>query len=229
MRNRTDSAPLRVTFFGDSICVGQGVSIYRGWVTRVAGRLEALGERFGREIVVSNASVNGNTTRQALERMPYEVQSPGVDVLIVQFGLNDCNHWQTDRGLPRVSPEGFAANLKEIVARGRNSGAARVLLHNNHPTTRDREPMAGTDKTYEENNREYNAIVRRVAGEAGDAVVFTDIEATFRDLVGEDRKRLSALLLHDGLHLSRAGHDVYFGAVAGKIERAVAELVEGGV
>ena len=29
-------APVKVTFFGDSTCVGQGVSIYQGWVTKIA-------------------------------------------------------------------------------------------------------------------------------------------------------------------------------------------------
>jgi acyl-CoA thioesterase-1 len=226
MNASSKRAPLRVTFFGDSICVGQGVSIFNGWVTRVAGRLEELGAREGRNIVVTNASVNGNTTRQALERMPYEVQSHGVDVLIVQFGLNDCNYWETDHGMPRVSPDGFAANLKEIVARGRKFGAQRILLHNNHPTTRDSENMAHTDKTYEDSNRQYNAIVRDVAAEGEEAVIFTDIEAAFRNLVGTNRERLAELLLDDGLHLSRSGHDLYFDVAAAKIERAVAELID---
>jgi len=155
--------PVRVTFFGDSICVGQGVSIYRGWVTRVAGRLDELAAEFGGEIIVTNSSLNGSTTRQALERMPYDVQSHGVDILIVQFGLNDCNYWQTDAGLPRVSPEGYAANLKEIVRRGIIFGAKKVFLHNNHPTTRITQKFPNSDVTYEDSNRQYNGIVRDLA------------------------------------------------------------------
>ncbi|MFZ2103519.1 MAG: SGNH/GDSL hydrolase family protein [Oricola sp.] len=218
--------PLRVTFFGDSICVGQGVSIYSGWVTRVAGRLERIAEDRNREIVVTNASVNGNTTRQALERMPYDVQSHGVDILIVQFGMNDCNYWQTDRGLPRVSPACFAANLAEIIDRGRAFGAKRIFLHNNHPTTRDREPLPGAPKTYEESNREYNAIVRRIGADAAGDVVFIDIEASFKGVAGEGRERLADFLLADGLHLSRKGHDVYFDVVADKIEQCAIEALE---
>lgn len=218
--------PLRVTFFGDSICVGQGVSIYNGWVTRVAGRLERIAEDRNREIIVTNASVNGNTTRQALERMPYDVQSNGVDILIVQFGMNDCNYWQTDKGLPRVSPPGFAANLAEIIDRGRVFGAKRIFLQNNHPTTRDRELLPGAPKTYEESNREYNAIVRRVGAEAPDDVEFIDIEESFKDIAGDERERLESFLLADGLHLSREGHDVYFDVVADKIGQCAIEALE---
>ena len=133
----------QLVFFGDSICNGQGVSIYRGWVTRLSAVAEALSGELGYEIIVVNASVNGSTTRQALERMPYEVQSHGVDILLVQFGLNDCNFWVTDRGLPRVSPEGFEANLVEIIQRGFHFGAKAVFLHTNHPIgkTLDAQPF----------------------------------------------------------------------------------------
>jgi acyl-CoA thioesterase-1 len=220
------NALLRVTFFGDSVCVGQGVSIYNGWVTRIAGRLERLAEFHGCEIIVTNASVSGNTTRQALERMPYDVQSHGADILIVQFGMNDCNYWQTDRGLPRVSAQGFAANLREIVERGRTFGAKRIFLHNNHPTTRDQEQLPGASITYEASNRRYNAIVREIAADMPQDVVFIDIEAAFRKIAGNDRSRLAALLLSDGLHLSRQGHNVYFNVVADKIERCVMETID---
>src|SRR6185437_14172947 len=100
---------VRVTFFGDSICVGQGVSIYRGWVTRLAEELDTHCN-VRAKLIVTNASVNGRTTRQALEDMPYNVQGHGVDLIVIQFGLNDCNYWLTDRGNPRVSLEAFKAN-----------------------------------------------------------------------------------------------------------------------
>ena len=212
--------PVRVTFFGNSICVGQGVSIYRGWVTRVAGRLDDLAVESGREIIVTNSSVNGSTTRQALERMPYDVQSHGVDILIVQFGLNDCNYWQTDAGLPRVSPEGYAADLQEIVRRGITFGAMRVVLHNNHPTTRTTEKFPNAKVTYEDSNRQYNAIVRDVAEGLGPSVIFIDIEAEFDRFTSRQHDRLGPLLLPDGLHLSAAGHALYFDLVCDKIVNA---------
>ena len=212
---------LKVTFFGDSICTGQDVSIHAGWVTRIAQELDQLGDRYGRDIVVTNSSMIGRTTRQALELMPYEVQSRGVDLLIVQFGLNDCNYWMTDGGVPRVSPEAFAANLKEIVVRARTFSVRHVLLNNNHPTTRDREPLPPSDTTLEQSNRLYNQIVREVAAELGDLVELNDIEAEFNKVTGRNRDKLAPFLLGDGLHLSRMGHDLYFDTVAGKIRKLV--------
>jgi acyl-CoA thioesterase I len=215
---RTDNS-IEVVFFGDSICVGQGVAIHDGWVTRISAEL-SIHARTKSDVVVRNASINGNTTRLALERMPYDVASHGADVLLVQFGMNDCNYWQTDNGVPRVSRAAFQANLHEIIDRARYIGAQRILLNTNHPTTR-LAPFPGLHLSYEESNRSYNDIIRAVAAEAGDPVVLNDVEAAIRRSYGEV---VDDLLLPDGLHLSREGHDVYFDLVFPVVLKAVREI-----
>ena len=212
---------LKVTFFGDSIFTGEDVSIHAGWVVRISRHLDDVAAAYGRNIVVTNASQIGRTTRQALEEMPYLIQCRDVNILIVQFGLNDCNVWMTDGGLPRVSPEAFAANLKEIVMRGRTFGARHVFLNNNHPTTRDRDVLPNTSTTFEKSNRRYNQIVRDVAAELGGLVDLNDIEAAFDHATQGDRERLKPLLLNDGLHLSLKGHDLYFSMVSDKVRCCV--------
>lgn len=214
----------RFVFFGDSICVGQGVSIHSGWVTRLSRDIENYVSGHGVSMLVENASVNGNTTRMALERMSYEVQSHGVDVLVVQFGMNDCNYWLSDRGLPRVSPDAFAANLKEIVSRGRTFGAQAIILNTNHPTTRTKEPMAFSDRTYQESNKAYNALIREVARSLGDGVGLCDVETTFEQAIASGQEA-GHLVLDDGLHLSLAGHDLYYKAVSGPIMAAVERVI----
>lgn len=196
---------IRFAIFGDSICVGQHVSPPRTWAVRLAARIEAA--LAPRPVVVLNPSINGDTTRKALERMPYDIQASGVDAILIQFGLNDSNRWQTDGGVPRVSEAAFAANLREIVARARAFGAGPVLMNTNHPTTRDNTPLPHSDVTQEDCNRRYNDIIRTVAREDGE-VVLTDMEAIFHRLVAGGAG-LASLLLPDGLHLSEAGHDAY--------------------
>lgn len=222
----SDLKPLRVFFFGDSICFGQGISIHKGWVTRISASLSELGLQYQRDIVVINVSHSGNTTRQALERMPYDVQSQNPDVLIVQFGMNDCNYWETDHGNPRVSPRAFAANLEEIIARGLAFGAKRIFLHTNHPTGRDRTPMHHTTLTYQENNRRYNELVREVARGQAECVVLNDIEAAFVAYTRGDRERLASMVLPDGLHLSEQGHDLYYDTVFPIIRNGILEMIQ---
>ena len=218
--------PLKLTFFGDSICVGQGVSIFRGWVTRIAEVLERQSQKSNRAIIVSNSSVNGRTTRQALEDMPYQVQNHQPDILVIQFGLNDCNYWQTDRGTPRVSRNAFIANLEEIIERGLNCGVRYVLLNNNHPTSRSMETIPFTNITYEDSNRAYNEAVRTVAARAKAPVIFQDVEAFFLDFLSQSEESIENYLLDDGLHLNSAGHQIYFDLMRPVILDAVARCID---
>jgi acyl-CoA thioesterase-1 len=215
--------PIRVFFFGDSICFGQGVSLHHGWVPRLALLLAQTGEEIGRDVEVSNLSVNGNTTRLALERMPYDIQSHSPEILIVQFGMNDCNVWESDRGHPRVSAEAFEANLREIVKRARIFGVQQVFLHTNHFSAR-MSPMPNTDLTYEEANRAYNDVIRRVAADMPNAVELTDIEAVWREHLDGDEDRRVEYVLDDHLHLSVPGHDLYFESVAPRLVAAVRRI-----
>jgi lysophospholipase L1-like esterase len=210
--------PIRIFFFGDSICVGQYISIHKGWVTRTSARLTELAIEKGREVMIINSSVNGRTTRQALENMPYEIQTQCPDILIVQFGMNDCNYWQTDQGVPRVSPKAFDANLEEMITRAFTFGVKRVLLNTNHPTGLDFEPMPFTNISYQKSNEIYNQIIRDVAGRQDRRVILNDVEEAFWRHMGNNRERLLALLLPDSLHLNERGHELYFDVVYSLIE-----------
>lgn len=198
---------LRVFFFGDSICFGQGVSPHRVWVGRLSAALE---RQFARtvDLQFQNPSINGNTTRQALERIAYDIQSHSPHIVLVQFGMNDCNVWETDRGHPRVSPDAFRANLSEIIDRARIFGAKQVILGTNHPTTRTEKLLPGVDYTYEAANRSYNAITREVA--AAKSATLADAEHACDAAVNAGEVTYESLVLDDQLHLSATGHDIYF-------------------
>lgn len=215
---------LRFAFFGDSICVGQGISPHKTWAARLSLQVEAELAKAGRRVCVLNPSINGDTTRRALERIAFDIQAAGVDAILVQFGLNDANRWESDRGLPRVSEAAFAANLEEIIARARAFGAGPVLLNTNHPTTRDQQDYPHYPATYEAGNRRYNEIIRDVAARDR-KIVLTDIEAAFLESIRVGNS-LSELLLADGLHLSEAGHDVYLTLLAPPVLAASQSLLD---
>lgn len=161
-----------VTFFGDSIMNGQYISPHKTFVHLISEALYP--ER------VINASVNGRTSRQALEDM----SSLGpTDTLIVQFGLNDCNEWD---GFPRVSLDGFAANMKEISYRGcLQFGAKKVFFIVNHHC-----------KKLGDAQYDYNKEIVRAAHETLAYVI--------------DLTSISAKHLLDGIHLNEKGHKEYY-------------------
>lgn len=167
---------MRVIVFGDSIASGQYVSPHLAWVTRMAERLP--------DHLVMNAGYSGDTTRLALERMYHDVTAHKPDLIVVQFGLNDCNIWD---GQVRVSFEGFRSNLAEIVSRAK---LARIVLVTNHRT--DKLP------DYDQRARSYNRVIRGMADRLGVGLV--DME-----------KREVPLL--DGIHPAAAGHAVYSASI----------------
>ncbi len=218
---------MNLLFFGDSICNGQGIAIHKGWVTRLSARLAEEARRLGESLVVMNSSVNGRTTRQALETMPYEVQSQRPAIVVVQFGMNDCNIWESDRGNPRVSPAAFAANLREIIVRALTFGCEELFLHTNHPSARNQDFLPHSSVTYEEQNRRYNRIIRSLAA-FDSRVSVIDIETTFLEATNGEHAQLLRMVLPDLLHLSEDGHELYFDTVEPRLSACVRRLLGAG-
>lgn len=160
-----------------------------------------------KDIVFNNLSINGNTTRMALERMPYDIQSNSPEYLLVQFGMNDANYWLSDKGVPRVSIDSFESNLKEILSRANAIGVKKIFINTNHISTLTN-IMKNTNISYQESVREYNKIIRKVA--KASSVVLIDIEKAFSTLSGDELKKY---ILKDGVHLSKHGHKLYLKTV----------------
>ena len=222
MRKPPQIAPVTIVFMGDSITEGQYVHHASRWTELVSRRIRS---ELAQDIDVDsfhffNRGISGETTRQGLERFPRDVQVLEPHVMTLQFGLNDCNCWDTDRGLPRVSEAGYEANLVEMIARARKFGARHIVLSTNHPTLRHRQLAGG--QTLEERRVTYNRIVRDVARKTG--VLLCDIEQAFSDL---SQTELAEMLLPepDVLHLSAAGHQRYAEAIFQPIFNGVTQVI----
>jgi lysophospholipase L1-like esterase len=182
-----------------------------------------LSEQFASELAIEcefhNRGISGETTRQALERFPRDVQDLQPDVMTLQYGLNDCNCWDTDRGLPRVSERAYRANLMEMIDRARRFGAKAIVLSTNHATLRRKVLASG--ETLEDRRVHYNGIVREVAAVTG--VVLCDMEEHFR---GFQAAALAGHLLPepDVLHLSSTGHRYYADAIKPAVAQAIREV-----
>lgn len=165
-----------VVCFGDSITAGQFVPEAQAWPALLTGHTTIV------------RAVPGDTTRLGLERFP-KVQEIRPDAVVIQFGHNDANRWDTDRGLPRVSLAAYEANLHELVARAQHFGI-RPYLVTLTPTWKG--PL------YDATCETYDGVLRGVAKRTG--VDLIDV-----------RERIDGrgFLLDDGLHLNATGHQVY--------------------
>lgn len=198
---------MKIAFFGDSICVGQGISIHKGWVAQLSRYLHEQNTN-DQELLVFNSSVNGRTSRQALENMPYEIQSHNPNILIIQFGMNDCNYWESDKGMPRVSKKAFKANIEEIIERGLNFGAKKIIVNTNHPTPIT-EKFNYASISYQESNERYNSIIRSI-NQYSETVIINDINTKIYNYLEHNKIKVQDIVLKDRIHLSELGHNLYF-------------------
>ena len=216
------SEPICVTivFMGDSITEGQYVEGSSRWTHQVSAALNLKYLKSSVNLLFVSRGISGETTRQGLERFPADVQNLQPDVMTLQYGLNDCNCWVTDRGLPRVSEPAYRANLIEMIDRARAFGAGEVVLSTNHQTLRHKVLLSG--ESLETRRKRYNEVVRKVAAETG--VTLCDIDGAFADYSFRD---MEAYLVPypDHLHLSPAGHRIYADTIQPFIERAIERVI----
>ena len=189
-------------FFGDSICFGQFISPQKTWVTKVSEKINDKVSNYN----IMNVSISGNTTRMALERMAFDVTNHGIEVIYIQFGMNDCNYWKTDKFMPRVSKAAFEANLIEIADRAKMAGAKKLFIGTNHTTPKLSPFEHYSAVSYQNSNAEYNDIIRKVA--KSESLILVDNELNWKRAISNGSV-LNELLLADEIHLSEKGHAVY--------------------
>ncbi|MGQ0657154.1 MAG: arylesterase [Chromatiales bacterium] len=105
-----------ILVLGDSLSAAYGIPIERGWVSLLARRLHDQG--YPHRVV--NASISGETTRGALDRLSAALEAHRPAVVLVELGANDGL-----RGIPIAE---VSANLTRIVKAAQASGAKVLLL-----------------------------------------------------------------------------------------------------
>lgn len=216
--------PIKIYFFGDSICFGQYVSTHKTWVVKISEKLSEITQQYGADIIVQNPSISGNTTIDALKRINYDVLAHKPDILLVQFGMNDCNYWQAQGGNPRVGKEEFMANMERIIELAFSAGVKKLFLNTNHISVRDSKLMPHAELTYAQSNEYYNRIIRSITTENKE-VVLNDMEEAFKEY-GDKTDIISLLLPEpDLVHLSEQGHEFYFSLIYPRIKEAVVEFI----
>ena len=185
--------PVRIVCFGDSIT---GVYYHTGGRRAWCDMLGiALGRVFpGAKLEMFNAGVSGNTTTQGLARREKDVLAHRPHLVVVMFGIND---------VVRTPREQFEANLKSIVRRCRDSGAAVALCTPNSVYANPGRPM--------ERLADYAQIVRQVA--VASSVPLADCYAAYEQVRANDPLAWK-LLMSETIHPSMNGHRLFAEVIA---------------
>ena len=97
------AAPIRLLILGDSLTAGYGLPRADGFQAQLAAALKA----HGRDVVLIDGAVSGDTTAGGRARLGWTLGDGGADVALVELGAND--------GLRGVDPKEMEANLTAIL------------------------------------------------------------------------------------------------------------------
>jgi acyl-CoA thioesterase-1 len=103
------TAPIKLTFLGDSLSAGYGVSPAQA----IPIRLEAALRKAGRNVTVINHGVSGDTTAGGLERIEWMLADKP-DIVLVELGANDA--------LRATDPATTERNLDAIITKLKAAG-----------------------------------------------------------------------------------------------------------
>jgi acyl-CoA thioesterase-1 len=109
------AAPV-ILVLGDSLSAAFGIGEQQGWVSLLRDKLEQNGYPHA----VVNASVSGDTTRDALSRLDDTLARHRPDIVIVELGGND--------GLRALPLAQVRANLEAMLSQIETAGARALLL-----------------------------------------------------------------------------------------------------
>jgi len=139
-------AQQRVVAFGDSLTAGFGLPVEDGFVPQLEAWLQAE----GKDVVVVNAGVSGDTTSGGLSRVGW-VLAEGADLVILELGANDM--------LRGVAPSVARANLDAILADITGRGIRVLVAGMLAPPNYGAEYRAEFDAIYPELAEKYDAVL----------------------------------------------------------------------
>lgn len=137
----------------------------------------------------------------ALIDFPRFVQNSNAEILVIQFGLNNCNYWLTDNGVQRVNIDSFYYNLTEMVDWALKNGVKKVIFNTNHPISKTL-TINGNTIDLERESMLYNQKILKMQSHNSNIHVL-DIHIMLQD------KDKNSYLSKDGIHLSQNGNVLY--------------------
>lgn len=204
------SKKVRLVAFGDSITQAIiGVKPEETW-------LGVVQRRFGRNLLVFNAGIGGNSARDAMARFMDDVVAKKPDVVTIEFGGNNNDFSNPSR---RVGDDEFREHLKRF--RSGLPGGCRVIAVTFPPIKDD------WHRVYQGSPTNYvgdvaldsqRRILRDFANESKWMIV------DLHELMINNRDEL---LQKDGVHLNPKGQKVFGDAVCEALSKSVSELARG--
>lgn len=198
---------MNIICFGDSITHASAFAESNRWPTILQSKLNSWRPDFYK---VFNRGFNGDTTIAGFERFQEEIIPLLPGILIIEFGINDCNHreWTT---MPRVGLEEYKSKLLEFhkICREHKS---QVVFIVNHPLFNSPIPQ-GNGKDFYENLKPYNQAIREIAKKVASPII------DFPAIIKDQKINPNNFLDEDGIHLTTNGNHIYAQIVFDRLKK----------
>ena len=106
--------PIKIMLYGDSLMAGYGLSPSEN----LAAELNRNFETSGSSIIIINASISGNTSKNGLSRLDWSLED-NPSIVILSLGANDM--------LRGLNPELTMQNLDSIINKFKKNGSIVIL------------------------------------------------------------------------------------------------------
>ncbi len=209
----------RIAAFGDSLTYGYGVLSHVAYPSRLARELPD--KRPESSWKIYNCGVNGDTSRDALQRLESDVLRLKPHITVILLGSNDS---ALNEGQYRT-PWEYEQNLSQMIERlsvskhdreGFHGGCCLPLLITPPPVIdTDFYPFTTTDRI-----EWYRDIVLKLAKSYHCPVI--DLFSVFLQKKEKGYTEYDDLFQYDGVHWSNKGYDVFYEL----IERKLLELTK---
>jgi len=194
----------QILIFGDSITYG-AFDKKGGWVERLKEKL------MGKDILVYNLGVSGDTTIDLLDRFENETRAryDNDTTLILEIGINDSYHSD-------ITPEMFENNIQELIKKAKKYSKKIVFLGLTPVDESKTNPLPWNKNAFYKNNKiqKYDNIIKEVCKR--NSIHFIEISNNFA-------KTDYKILLHDGLHPNTKGHEKIFEIVSKDLNKLIGQ------
>jgi len=186
---------LNIIIFGDSIVSCSQLIKNKRWSYILKKKFEKKVNNISTKFKI--CSFNGATTKEAVNKIKFVLDTRKIDILILMFGINDSVYWISGLGKPRVDIKDFKKNIIKLIKKAKKKCDPKIIFLTSHKFLQNR--LEGNGKTHNHNYQNYRKEIFKISKSHKFEVI--DI---YKELNQYSPKNY-CLALPDGLHLSNFG------------------------
>ena len=201
---KVSAPPVTIVFFGDSITFGYGVDTETESFFSRINRIMQTG-MYG-DVRVVNAGVSGDDTSEAIRRVTTDVTALNPDIVIIAFGLNDCQN-------KSMTPAKFRENINNMIAA--MPSKTRVILATSNSFLETGQSLW---MDFNEALEPYMEEVRATARDRNLPII--DVNSAWKEHLRQDQRHMETFYI-DPTHPSAKGHGLIYEAYMNVLRRTL--------